>query len=204
MVTREQKEYVRMLECVMPEKDILVSLKDDDNLLRWYLRRSRRGYHQTLHLISWIKKSMDFWLSVGDDHVNMEAVVLNYSVRINQKTIIKYKNKLPMSVWSIISLQTGLTQRFLEKCADKLELDKIDLSSTKLTESFMRKHKKLLNWDNISLSQRMSKKFMAEFMELLNVGFLCMNPNIQDSKIIAVFGNGVYKSSMKISSRCFQ
>lgn len=41
--TKEQRDYIKLLEGVMPEEDIVVCLKDDDEFLRWYLRRSKRG-----------------------------------------------------------------------------------------------------------------------------------------------------------------
>ena len=34
-MTKEQMEYVMMLDGVMPEKDVLVSLKDNDDELKW-------------------------------------------------------------------------------------------------------------------------------------------------------------------------
>lgn len=181
--TKEQRDYIKLLEGVMPEEDIVVCLKDDDELLRWYLRRSKRGFSHTTQLINCVGKSMDFWLSVGDSHVDMEAVVMNYDVVMNQNTIAKYVDKLPFYVWSTISSQVGLSQWFIEKCECHIVWHRLHLGYTTLTEDFIRQHKDSLNWNDIALTQEMSDEFMEEFEDRLNVDLLFRNPQIPDQRI---------------------
>lgn len=191
MLTKDQRNYIRMLENVMPERDIVVDLKDDDDLLRYYLRRSQRGYAHTMQVISWIGKSMDFWLSVGDSHISMEAVVVNFHVLMNQETIVKYKDKLPWFVWSTISPQVGLSQWFLEECSDRLDWNMLDISHTSLTEDFMRKHESSLNWNDIARSQCMSDEFIEEFESRLDLNLLFENPCIPSWRVNSlVFRHG--------------
>ncbi len=183
--TKEQREYIKMLENVMPEEDILVSLKDNDDELKWYLRKKHNylGYQTVCHFVGVVDKSMDFWLSLGEDFIDIEGVLLAMGVVGNQKTVAKYRNKIPWVAWTWISSTKGLTQWFIEKCIDKIDWDCLHIQNTTLTEDFMRKYKDKLDWDDIALTQEMSDEFMEEFEERLNVDLLFKNPKISYSRI---------------------
>lgn len=181
--TKEQRDYIRMLENVMPEKDILVSLKDNDDELRWYLRRQYNGYQRTCELIKSIDKSMDFWMSVGDNYLDTEGILLELGIVNNQQTVAKYQNRVPWVAWTWISSTRGLTQWFIEKCKRHIEWNCLRIDNTTLTEDFMRKHKDKLDWDDIALTQNMSDEFMEEFEDRLDVDLLFKNPKISDSRI---------------------
>ena len=184
-MTKEQMEYVMMLDGVMPEKDVLVSLKDNDDELKWYLKKKHNylGYPKICHLIGVVGKGMDFWLSLGGDCIDIEGVLLAMGVRNNQKTVGRHKSKVPLVAWRWISSTRGLTQWFIEKCIDKIEWDFLNIQSTELTEDFMRRHKDRLHWDDIAMSQEMSDEFMEEFEDRLDVELLFGNPKIPDQRI---------------------
>jgi hypothetical protein len=197
--TKEQREYIRMLDNVMPEKDILASLKDNDDELKWYLKKKHNylGYQMVCHLVRMVDKSMDFWLSLGEDFIDMEGVLLEMGVVHNQKTVAKYRNKIPWVAWTWISSTSGLTQWFIEKCIDKIEWNALNIQNTTLTEGFMRKHKDSLDWDDIATSQEMSDEFMEEFEDRLDAELLFGNAKIPNQRI----NNLIFKHNGRFGKR---
>ena len=182
-VTKEQRAYIRMLEGVMPERDIIATLKDSDDELRWYLRRRSRGYVESTTLVRLFDKSMDFWLSVGQEHVDWEAVLMHMSIADNQKTVARHRKRIPWLAWTDISSRRGLSEWFIEKCGEHIEWNCLRLENTTLSERFMRKYKDKLYWDDIASTQAMSDEFMEEFEDRLDVGRLFANPRIPDQRI---------------------
>lgn len=197
MITKKQKNYIRMLENVMPEKDVVVALKDNDDELRWYLRQSYWGYQRMCELVKWIDKDIGFWLSLGEDCIDIEGVLLEMGVVKNQKSVARYRNKIPWVAWTWVSSLRGLTQWFIEKCSEHIEWDCLKIQDTTLTESFMRKHKDKLFWNDIALTQEMSDEFMEEFEDRLDVGLLFKNPKIPGQRI----NNLIFKHNGRFGKR---
>ena len=69
--------------------------------------------------------------------------------------------------WSLLSCEYKLTERFIEKYIDKLNLTRLQIYQ-ELSESFIDKHADKLDWDLLSQYQVLSDSLLFKYESRLN------------------------------------
>ena len=174
MLTQEQRDYIRTLEQVKDDEEIIREIGSSDEELRWYLRRHPRKYMQTFWLIGLLpERTGDFWMSCVPA-VNIDAVLRWREV--SDRAMWRHRNKISSQDWASY-LALGCSEWLLKrmKGTEYLHVSAIKFSKP-LSEKFMRQNQDWIDWDDVALYQPMGREFLKEFESRLDYDFLCQNP----------------------------
>jgi hypothetical protein len=93
---------------------------------------------------------------------------------IKEKKYIFFEDKKNEIDWPGICFITNLTEEFVTRFINKLDLDKI-LLINQFSEAFFLQHKNKLNWSYISFVQKLSDEFIMKNLKLLDTEMLLFN-----------------------------
>lgn len=127
--------------------------------------------------------------------VNWDALSMN--PYLNEEMMKKFADKLN---WEFVLTKQKLSEEFLDNFVVNLDLcslrfyDKIKREWSlicyhqNLSEEFIRKHYKDIDWVAISVSQNLSKEFMIEFGNKLSCNDLIIHQKNIDEDVIKIIG----------------
>ncbi len=122
------------------------------------------------------------WINISKDikticEKTLPSAQITFDETLSDEFLDKFKEKLTINDWGLISDKIKLSEDFIREFQDKLDWICVSYYQ-ELSEEFIREFKNKVYWNNISYNQKLSEEFIKEFKDDVNWNIIYLNQEL--------------------------